>query len=191
MTTAVPETRPARIARPQARDDEETPGAACADLPTIEATQIFFPISDGGLMRRSRPWPRPDTDDEPRRHCRTCNIVADCLAGALEKDGWSFRGGMSPEERAAFGGARTKDTRKRAPYLTAPQVAARLLDAEMPIAVIAEVIAQWQEAVTSDKDLAKETGSTCAPEARITGPDSLEQLGRSFMADSNADQPRH
>lgn len=166
-------------------DDTETAGAECENLPLDQAVELFFPTSEGGHLRRTKAWPKPDAHDKARRICGHCRVLGDCLEGALEKDGWTFRGGMSPEERATFGGFRDRDARRRAVYLTPRQVAARLLDAGMDVVTIAEVIARWQTRLSADSAAAEGVGSTISTEATIRDPEALEDLAHAAMGEEH------
>lgn len=134
-------------------DERATPGAECEKLPLGEAVELFMPTTEGGQLRRSSPWPKADSHEAARRVCGHCPVLPVCLEGALESDGWTFRGGMSPEERAAFGGFRDKDTRKREVYLSRTQVASRLVDSGMDTDAIGDVLTRWRGRLLSDSQL--------------------------------------
>lgn len=157
-------------------DDRETPGAECEDIPFDEAVRLFFPTSDGGQLRRTAPWPKPDSHADARRLCGHCPLIGRCLDLALHRDGWTFRGGMSPEERAAFGGFRDRDTRRRGVYLTPHQVAARLVDAGVDVVVVAAVIRDWQQRVSASDDLSTETGAVVDSEGAVESAEDIERL---------------
>lgn len=145
-------------------DTESTPGAACESLPLDVATDLFFPTGDGGLMLRTAGWPKPDSHEDARRVCGPCPVLEQCLRQGLETDGWTFRGGMSPEERAAVGGYREKAARKRRPYLTATQVRARLDDSGMDVEAVADVIAGWHHDLDETPTDRAKTGAVQVPD---------------------------
>ena len=72
-------------------------------------------------------------------------------------DGHTFRA-LSPEERAAFGGQRTKPAKARPVYLTRGQVVARLIAAGYP-AVTIEVLARHARRLAGDPALAESVGA--------------------------------
>lgn len=119
--------------------------AACAALPFDEATRLFMPRSDGGALGRSRSFPAPDSHADARAVCARCPVISQCLMGGLRHDAWTFRGGLSPEERAAFGGHRDPDVaRRRGVYLSRPQVWSRLLFSPVPAETIRAALTRWR-----------------------------------------------
>lgn len=141
------------------RADEPTQTGLCAELPLEEGLQLFLPTSDGGLLRRSSRWPKPDSHEDARRYCPRCPVMAWCLDEALEVDGHTFRA-LSPEERAAFGGRREKAARKRPPYLSIGEVAGRILDSGYDVEAVVAVLADWDQRIVEDPDWARRLGLT-------------------------------
>lgn len=170
-------------------EDYDTSGGACESLPLEQGVDLFFPTSDGGHQRRTKAWPKPDNHAEARRHCGQCGVLAACLAGALGSDGWTFRGGMSAEERAALGGFRDVDARKRGVYLTLPQVAARLVEAGIDLSAVGRVVAAWQNALKQDPATATSTGSVVDEDSPVTGPQELRQMARGERARLGVEDP--
>lgn len=119
--------------------------ALCARLPIEEGQRIFYPLSEGGQLVRTARWPKPDSHEQARRMCPRCPLMSKCLAEALEHDECTFRV-LAPEERAAFGGARTKAARKRAPYLTQQNVLARIQDSGYDVDTVVDILAAWDRA---------------------------------------------
>ena len=65
--------------------------AACRD----EDPELFFPLGDSG--------PALMQIEDAKAVCRSCNVVSDCLTGALESSQDSgIWGGMSETERRAL-----------------------------------------------------------------------------------------
>lgn len=116
--------------------------ALCAQLTIEEGQRIFYPLSEKGQLPRTAAWPKPDSHREARRMCPRCPLMAACLEGALEGDECTFRA-LSPEERAAFGGVRTKAARKREPYLTQREVIGRIVDSGYDLATVLDVLMRW------------------------------------------------
>lgn len=150
---------------------EPTVGAACESLPFDEAADLFLPVDDGGSMRRTRAYPAPDSHRDARLVCARCPIIQSCLAEALIADPWTFRGGLSPEERAAFGGHRDPGVaRARGVYLTRPQVWSRVVLSGLPVEDITHVLTTWREYLTTGDeaplgvgDFTGATGSSRTP----------------------------
>lgn len=108
-------------------EQDNGPAELCAKIPLADAVRIFCAESAGGLLQRTTRWPRPDSHEEARRMCGRCPALEDCLTQAMTTDEVTFRG-LSPEERAVFGGARGKAARKRPPYLTVAEVVQRIVE---------------------------------------------------------------
>lgn len=106
---------------------EDSPAELCAQIPLTESVRIFCAESAGGLLQRTTRWPRADSHEEARRMCGRCPALESCLTAAMATDEVTFRG-LSPEERAVFGGLRGKAARKRAPYLTVAEVVQRIVE---------------------------------------------------------------
>lgn len=139
--------------------DREEPRALCGDLPLEAATSIFFPVSEGGnLSARTAKWPKRDNHSEARSMCVRCPLLTRCLDEALTLDGHTFRG-LSPEERAAFGGQRTKPAKARPVYLTRAQVVARMIAAGYPDSVV-EVLAGHARRLAAEPPLAASVGAS-------------------------------
>lgn len=123
-----------------------------------EAAELFMPVTDGGQLKRTAKWPRPDSHEAARRVCGPCPVLEKCLAGALIEDAWTFRGGLSPEERAALGGVREAQSRKRPVYVTPEQVWNRLVDSGMDVVVIERVVEQHRERLARSEELRTAAG---------------------------------
>lgn len=134
--------------------EDEIAGAACASLPFAEASALFMAEGDGGMLRRTRAFPSPDSHADAREVCARCPILASCLTAAMRHDPWTFRGGMSPEERAAFGGYRDPEVaRRREVYLSRPRVWSRVLSSRLPTDVIKAALSRWREyLIDGDED---------------------------------------
>lgn len=130
------------------------PVSACGYLPLAEAVAMFLPESEGGKMGRTTVWPRPDHHESARRLCSLCPIQAACLREALETDDVTFRC-LSPEERAAFGGTRSKIVQIRPVQLTRDEVAGRILDSGYDYDALWRVLVDWDRHLgsLSAKDL--------------------------------------
>ena len=127
-----------------------TEGAACESIPFEEAAALFMAESESGSMRRTRAFPAPDSHSEARAVCARCPVLSQCLTEALWHDAWTFRGGLSPEERAAFGGYRDPDVaRRRGVYLTRPQVWSRVLTSPLSATVMRATLSKWRDYLTS------------------------------------------
>lgn len=161
-------------------------GAACAALPFAEAIALFEPTSEGGHMRRTRAVPAPDSHAEAREVCARCPIITECLMAALRHDSWTFRGGLSPEERAAFGGYRDPDVaRRRAVYLKRPRVWSRVLMSPLPAEVIKSALTRWREYLTSGEEEGLHIGDYAGvggPSGRWT-PHTLAVTSDEVLAD--------
>lgn len=132
-----------------------TTGAACEALPFDKATDLFMPVGDGGAMRRTRAYPAPDSHLDARLVCARCPILEPCLVEGLSADAWTFRGGLSPEERAAFGGYRDSEVAgRREVYLTRPQVWSRIVLSGLPVPAVRRVLERWRDYLSSgDEDV--------------------------------------
>lgn len=125
---------------------DEPGGAACERLPFEEAAALFTPESDGGSMRRTKAFPAADNHAAARAVCARCPILSDCLLDGLRNDSWTVRGGLTPEERAAYGGLRDPyTTRRRGVYLTRPRVWARVEMSALPTGAVQETLTRWRD----------------------------------------------
>lgn len=158
------------------RGDQDDAVPKCAQMPFEDAVNLFFPTSGGGQLRRTRAWPGKDAHQEARAVCRGCGALASCLEGALEDDAWTFRGAMSAEERAVFGGFRDRDARRRPVYLSAGQVAARLREAGIDLTAVGEVLAAWQQQLTQQEPPDGEDQTFGAQAEVSTDPQALTWL---------------
>lgn len=147
------------MTRPPTWAESDTEGAACESLPFEEAAALFMPESDGGMLRRTRAFPSPDSHADARAVCARCPIITECLTSAMRHDPWTFRGGLSPEERAAFGGYRDPEVaRRREVYLSRPRVWSRVLMSRLPADVMKAALSTWREYLISGDEAALRIG---------------------------------
>lgn len=112
--------------------------ATCAYLGMDEVNELFY--LEGAPPTAK--YPRPDVHAAARRVCAGCPVLAECAASAFG-DAHTFRGGLSPEERAAFGGPLvTYKARHRDPRIRREQVWERIEFSPLPKEVMARVLAE-------------------------------------------------
>ena len=138
--------------------DVDYSAGRCSRLPLEDGMTLFYPVSDGGRMKQTHAYPKADSHDEARRVCGPCPIIGQCLTVALVADSWTFRGGMSPQERAAFGGYLDKEARKRPRRLTRQEVWLRLLDSGMDTHAIGAVLDSHRQRLIAEPGLATTLG---------------------------------
>lgn len=110
--------------------------AACARLPMSEVDELFYLEGAPSTAR----WPRRDTHAKARIICASCPLLAECARTSFT-DAYSFRGGMSPEERASFGGVLpswASDVRR--PRFSREEVWSRLEQSPLPREVMWQVL---------------------------------------------------
>lgn len=160
---------------------DSTEGAACESLPFEEASALFMASGEGGAMLRTRAYPSPDSHAAARAVCARCPLLTECLTEALRHDPWTFRGGLSPEERAAFGGYRDPDVaRRRSVYLTRPRVWSRVLLSPLPAKVVKAALSRWKDYLISGDESSLHVGDFTG----VGGPS-----GRSTPHDVAAESP--
>ena len=114
------------------------PLGSCARLPMEQVDEWFY--LEGAPPTRA--WPRLDVHYRARLLCSACPILAECAASSFS-DPHTFRGGLAPEERAAFGGPLPRMAAKRRdPLIPRTVVWERVVNSPLPDDVMARVLSE-------------------------------------------------